>query len=170
MGGLILPLSLNWLKGQLIKRPALYPWKGVSPPCLSVPFDRLSVLYSTWLLRWPLYRPGCVGSCLVASDNLYETNMSTYFIVSVSVSCGHRIMCALGAIHIWRPQNFRIFGPPPPLVRKFTQPPLLSFITLSAFEGTPLPLSADVIYVSSLAWNLNSLSFFMMASYGTQQH
>ena len=35
----------------------------------------------------------------------------------------------------------KIFGffDPPPLVRKFTQPPLLSFITMSAFEGTPLP-------------------------------
>ena len=36
-------------------------------------------------------------------------------------------------------------------VRKFTQPPLLSFITLSAFGPTPPPpLSADVICVCSL--------------------
>ena len=35
--------------------------------------------------------------------------------------------------------------PPSPLVRKFTQPPLLKLLTMSAFEGTPSPLSADVI-------------------------
>ena len=32
-----------------------------------------------------------------------------------------------------------------PLVRKFTQPPLLRLLTMSAFEGSPSPLSADVI-------------------------
>ena len=32
-----------------------------------------------------------------------------------------------------------------PPVRKFTQPPLLRLLTMSAFEGTPSPLSVDVI-------------------------
>ena len=31
------------------------------------------------------------------------------------------------------------FYPLPILVRKFTQPPLLRLLTMSAFEGTPLP-------------------------------
>ena len=35
--------------------------------------------------------------------------------------------------------KFSDFLTPSPLVRKSMQPPLLSFITLSAFEGTPLP-------------------------------
>ena len=39
----------------------------------------------------------------------------------------------------------------PPLVRKFTRPPLLRLLTMSAFEGTPLtPLSANVINGSPL--------------------
>ena len=42
------------------------------------------------------------------------------------------------------------FGPPLPLVRIFTQPPLLNSLTSSAFPGPPLPLSADVINGSSL--------------------
>ena len=33
----------------------------------------------------------------------------------------------------------------PPLFCKFMQPPLLSLLTMSAFEGTPFPLSADVL-------------------------
>ena len=43
----------------------------------------------------------------------------------------------IGAIHMTS-AKFSDFWTPP-LVRKFTQPPLLSFITMSAFEGTPLP-------------------------------
>ena len=39
------------------------------------------------------------------------------------------------------------FLTPPPLVRKFTRPPLLIFITLSAFEGTPLPPSVRTSYM-----------------------
>ena len=39
----------------------------------------------------------------------------------------------------------------PPLIRKFTQLPLLRLLTMSAFEGTPpSPLSADVINGSPL--------------------
>ena len=34
---------------------------------------------------------------------------------------------------------FGFFNPPSPLVHKFTQPPLLKLVTMSAFEGTPLP-------------------------------
>ena len=34
---------------------------------------------------------------------------------------------------------FGFFDPLPPLVRKFTQPPLLRLLTTSAFEGTPSP-------------------------------
>ena len=42
--------------------------------------------------------------------------------------------------------KFSGFWTPSPLVRKFTQPPLLSCSTMSAFVLTPLPpLSADVI-------------------------
>ena len=43
------------------------------------------------------------------------------------------------------------FLPPTP-VRKFTQPPLLRLLTMSAFEGTPSPppFSADVINGSPL--------------------
>ena len=33
-----------------------------------------------------------------------------------------------------------------PPVCKFTQPPLQRLFTMSAFEGTPSPLSADVIW------------------------
>ena len=38
----------------------------------------------------------------------------------------------------------------PTLVRKFTQTPLLRLLTMSAFEGTCTPLSADVINGSPL--------------------
>ena len=48
------------------------------------------------------------------------------------------------------------FFTPSPLVRKFTQPPLLRLLTMSAFEGTPSPLSADVIHGSPLALTQNS--------------
>ena len=41
-----------------------------------------------------------------------------------------------------------------PLVRKFTHPPLLRLLTMSAFEGTPSPLSADVINGSPLILSL----------------
>ena len=34
---------------------------------------------------------------------------------------------------------FGFFDPLPPIVRKFTQPPLLRLLTMSAFEDTPLP-------------------------------
>ena len=37
------------------------------------------------------------------------------------------------------------FLTPSPLVCKFTQPSLLRLLTVSAFEGTPSPLSADVL-------------------------
>ena len=37
---------------------------------------------------------------------------------------------------------FRFFYPLPP-VRKFTQPPILRLLTMSAFEGTPLPPQCD---------------------------
>ena len=43
------------------------------------------------------------------------------------------------------------FLSPSSLVRKFTQPLLLRLLTMSAFEGTPSLLSADVIYGSPLA-------------------
>ena len=39
---------------------------------------------------------------------------------------------------------------PSPLVRKFTQAPLLRLPTMSAFEGTPSPLSAEVLNGSPL--------------------
>ena len=49
----------------------------------------------------------------------------------------------------------KIFGfldPPPPLVRKFTQPPLLISSTMSAFGVPPSPPpGADVLYVWPLA-------------------
>ena len=49
-----------------------------------------------------------------------------------------------GAVHILRPQKFKIFGPPPPLVTvPFTQP----IITLVGFWANPLsPLVRDIIY------------------------
>ena len=61
----------------------------------------------------------------------------------------HRVRKSLlGAIHKGRPQNFWNFGPPPPLVRKFIQPPLLTSSTMSAFGVPPSPPpSADVLYV-----------------------
>ena len=46
-------------------------------------------------------------------------------------------------------KNFGFFDPLP-LVRKFTQPPSLRLLTMSAFEGSPSPLSADVINGSPL--------------------
>ena len=52
-------------------------------------------------------------------------------------------------------QNFEFFftSSSPHLVRKFMQPPLLRLkvaYCMSAFEGTPSPLSADVINGSPL--------------------
>ena len=44
----------------------------------------------------------------------------------------------LGGFHQGCPQKFLIFLTTPP-VRKFMQPPLLRLLTMSAFEGTPLP-------------------------------
>ena len=52
-------------------------------------------------------------------------------------------MCVVvmqGTIHKGRPQNVRVFGPPPPLVRKFTQPPLW------LLGLPPSPLSGHLLY------------------------
>ena len=57
----------------------------------------------------------------------------------------------LGGFHLGSPQKFRIFSPPPPpLVCKFTQPPLLRLLTMSAFEGPP-----DVLNGSPLTLHLS---------------
>ena len=53
-----------------------------------------------------------------------------------------------GTLHLGRPHIFSDFMTPSPLLRIFTQPPLLAVLTSSAFFQYPLPpSSADVIKV-----------------------
>ena len=55
---------------------------------------------------------------------------------------------------IWRLQNIWIFDPLPSLFCIFTQPPLLSFLTASAFGVPPPPPCADIIWTCSPnRWN-----------------
>ena len=60
----------------------------------------------------------------------------------------------LGTIHKGRPQNFRIFGPPPPLVRNLDWSIRLNPRNLPYYvcfwTNPPPPLFADVLYVCSL--------------------
>ena len=71
-----------------------------------------------------------------------DSNLSQH-----SATDGWKGRVVLGGFHLGRPQKFQKFLlPPHPLVRKFTQPPLLRLLIMSAFEGTLPPLlSADVL-------------------------
>ena len=72
----------------------------------------------------------------------------------------------LGAIHLWRPQNFRIFWPPPPLVCIWSRYTVLNSRNFPYFiffwPNPPYPLCADVIngwpLITGSAWLL--LGFF----------
>ena len=52
-----------------------------------------------------------------------------------AVSGRHRLYESIWGFQLGRPQTFRIFFTPP--VRKFTEPPLLRLLTMSAIEDTP---------------------------------
>ena len=64
----------------------------------------------------------------------------------------------------------KIFGfldPLPPLVRKFTQPPLLTSSTMSAFEVPPSPPpGADVLYVWPLMRHVDRGCSYLSRSSG----
>ena len=60
---------------------------------------------------------------------------------------------------------------PSPLVHKFMQPPLLRLLTMSAFEGIPLPLSAYVINGSALRQIVTSVRQLIRATnYQTEKN
>ena len=73
------------------------------------------------------------NSMLPSRENFVPTRRQTR-ILNFFCDCGDNI--TLGGFHLGRPQNVQIFLPPPLLVRKFMQPPLLRLLTMSAFEGT----------------------------------
>ena len=54
-------------------------------------------------------------------------------------TCGNELceIIMLGGIHLLRSQNFRDFGPPPPLVRSFTQPISLIIRKIGHFLHPP---------------------------------
>ena len=68
-------------------------------------------------------------------------------------------------MYIWCPQNVPIILPPHPLVCIFTQPPLISFLTASAFEVHPPPPPVQTSYVQcTMPGHEIQLTFFSRLS------
>ena len=86
-----------------------------------------------------------------------------------------------GAIHIWRPQNFGIFWPPPPLVRIWGWSTVLNSRNLPYYiffwaNLLPSPPSADVIYGCPLRGGIRRIRKFRQLNahncvcFGTFRH
>ena len=85
------------------------------------------------------------------SGVMSATNGDDNIAIETLLKISDHFRCCLGPYIKDVRKIFGILDPLPPLVRKFTQPPLLTSSTMSAFGVPPSPPpGADVLYVRSL--------------------